>query len=132
MAQAIRLRQAGAIRQVFDHGQRYRGRGLSLWVRQRAAGDRAPTRRAICPTRGFRSAVARNRCKRICREAYRRYVDVVLQGHDLVFTVSPGDRPLEARISQMGELLGRAGLVGARDGLAISKQRPAERPIQRQ
>jgi len=75
----------------------------------------------ICFTfsRGFGNAVARNRARRLGREAFRLIKPCLCGGHDLILLVYPADVPAESKKSaaslsdraiQLKALFSRAGL----------------------
>ena len=72
------------------------------------------SRVVVCPSRGFPTAVARNRQRRLVREAFRLLKHRVAPGYDLRLDVSARRRELSVRAagSALGELLGGAGLLG--------------------
>lgn len=63
------------------------------------------------PVRGFRTAVERNRHRRLTREAYRLLKPRVRTGHDLAFLLYPGAYGFAERSAQVQTLLARAGLI---------------------
>lgn len=73
----------------------------------------ALSRVVVCPGRGYRSAVARNRQRRLVREAYRLLKPRVAPGYDLLLQV--GVRRRELGVVGAGAALGRllhdAGLL---------------------
>jgi ribonuclease P protein component len=78
----------------------------------RARGDDGPARVGVTVTRKFGGAVARNRAKRVVREAFRRTPELVPKGIDLV-VIPKSDRTLTT--AQLIEEWRRAGrLIGAR------------------
>jgi ribonuclease P protein component len=72
-------------------------------------------RNRICFTfsRGFGTAVQRNRARRLGREAYRSLKPRLNCGNDMVLLVYPEDTKatLAGRTEQMESLLARAGLL---------------------
>ncbi len=65
---ALRLRRAPEFRRVLDHGEARPGREVLVRRLRREAG---PPRLGIAAPRGFGGAVARNRFRRLVREAFR-------------------------------------------------------------
>jgi ribonuclease P protein component len=63
-----RLRRRAEYQQVFDNGQRGRGRFLTVIVAARPAGE---TRLGIVASKKLGNAVRRNRAKRLIREIFR-------------------------------------------------------------
>ena len=64
-----RLRRRAEFQQVFDNGQRIRGRFLTLLV---APGQSSRKRLGIVASRKLGDSVRRNRAKRLIREIFRR------------------------------------------------------------
>lgn len=64
-----RLRRRAEFQQVFDSGQRIRGRFLTVLV---ASGQSSRTRLGIVASRKLGDSVKRNRAKRLIREIFRR------------------------------------------------------------
>lgn len=62
-------------------------------------------------SRKFGNAVARNRARRVGREAYRHIHGQVENGFDLALLVYPGQDSFAARIEQMRVLFSKAGLL---------------------
>jgi ribonuclease P protein component len=65
-----RLRRRTEFQQVFDSGQRIRGRFLTLLV---AAGQSSTSRLGIVASRKLGDSVRRNRAKRLIREIFRKH-----------------------------------------------------------
>jgi ribonuclease P protein component len=68
----------------------------------------------ICFTfsRGFGNAVARNRARRLGREAFRLMKSRLCGGHDLILQVFPeSEANLSDRAGQLGVLFLKAGLL---------------------
>ena len=79
------------------------------------ANGRASCRVVIVPVKSFPGAVARNRIKRLLREAWRfakAGFDSV--GYDCVVVVYPGVDSYAERSDQLRRLLRQAGILGAR------------------
>ena len=78
-----RLRSAKDFRFLYDHGTAVRG---SLMILVYCRNERSGARTAFVASGRVGKAVARNRCKRLLREAYRTTRDSVeLDGWDVVF-----------------------------------------------
>jgi ribonuclease P protein component len=65
-----RLRRRAEFQNVFDSGQRIRGRFLTMLV---AGGQSSPTRLGIVASRKLGDSVKRNRAKRLIRELFRQF-----------------------------------------------------------
>ena len=67
----------------------------------------------VCPTRGFADAPARNRQRRLVREAYRLLKHRVTPGYDLLLQVRPRRQELGFRAAEgvLARLLSDAGLL---------------------
>jgi ribonuclease P protein component len=105
-----RLKKRNDIREVFGKGKRIGCRGAKLFVLK----NNLPHNR-ICFTfsRGFGTAVKRNRAKRLGREAYRNIKPRLCCGYDLILLVYPddADATFAGRMKQLELLLSRAGLL---------------------
>jgi len=102
-----RLRGRTAIRRVFSTGKSAERKGIRLlYVENSLSWNRI----AVCPVRGFRRALDRNRAKRLCREAYRDLKHQVEAGYDIAFVLYPGEFSLRDRHRQIESLLERVGL----------------------
>lgn len=71
------------------------------------------SRVVVCPARGFPSAPARNRQRRLVREAYRLLKHRVTPGYDLLLQVRPRRHELGFRAAGgvLARLLSDAGLL---------------------
>ncbi|MCL2265860.1 MAG: ribonuclease P protein component [Treponema sp.] len=112
------------IKEVFSKGKRYGCPGAKLFVLK----NDLPFNR-ICFTltkgKGFKTAVSRNRAKRLGREAFRLMKPGLKNGYDLILLVYPesGDvcpqgkhrlqsrHRLQDRQEQLGSLFQKAGLL---------------------
>jgi ribonuclease P protein component len=114
-----RLKQSEGIRNVFKQGRAYRCPGAKLFVMKSGL---PYNRIGFTLARKFGSAPARNRAKRLGREAYRLLRPRLARGFDLVLLVypppepsegpkSPGQGGLRARMDQLTALCARAGLL---------------------
>jgi ribonuclease P protein component len=65
----------------------------------------------VSPVRKFGGAVARNRARRVGKEAYRCIKSSIKPGFDLAFILFPGDYSYGERIAQFSFLLKKAGLL---------------------
>lgn len=104
-----RLRGRADLRKVFSSAAKVELKGLKIVFRT----NELPrcNRVVIRPVRGFRTAVERNRQRRLTREAYRLLKPRVRPGHDLAFLVYPGAYGFAERSRQVQALLTRAGLI---------------------
>ena len=108
-----RLRGTAALRRVFSVSRGAEpgvvsGRGLRLMA---AENGLAYSRVVVSPVRKYGSAVARNRARRVAKEAYRCIKSSVKPGFDLAFILFPGDFSYGERLSQFSFLLKKAGLL---------------------
>lgn len=104
-----RLRGRDELRKVFSSHTRVELKGLKILLRTNELTQR--NRIVLSPVRGFRTAVERNRQRRLVRESYRLLKPLVKPGHDLAFVLYPGDWGFAERSRQVRTLLGRAGLI---------------------
>jgi ribonuclease P protein component len=107
MAAVNRLSSPSAFRSVFSTGRSYAQGAVVLYVAKRATGG-GPARAGLVVSRKVGGAVARNRAKRLLREALR------LEGLDLVVVARPS--VAGASYGQIAgdirDLLSAAGLRG--------------------
>lgn len=88
-----------------------RGRaGLRVFFQPNGTGR---NRVVVCPSRGFASAPARNRQRRLVREAYRLLKHRVIPGYDLLLQVRPRQPEIGFRAAGgvLARLLSDAGLL---------------------
>lgn len=105
-----RLTRSGEFREVYRYGQRYTGRGLTVYFLPRGPGIRVGLR----VPRRVGTAVVRNRVRRLLREVYRQ-----LRGE-----LSPGWYVLVAR-----DECSRMGIMELRDALgSLVKKAEADVP----
>ena len=85
-------------------------RGLRVFFQPNGGGG---SRVVVCPGRGFASAPARNRQRRLVREAYRLLKHRVTPGYDLLLQVRPRQPELGFRAAGgvLARLLSDAGLL---------------------
>ena len=108
------LRGRNEIREVFGNGRRFGCRGAKLFILK----NELPHNR-ICFTfsRGFGNAVARNRARRLGREAFRLLRPRLCGGFDLILLVYPetegssAEATLADRAKQLEFLFTKAGLL---------------------
>jgi len=104
------LKRRNEIREVFDKGKRIGCRGAKLFVLK----NNLPRSR-ICFTfsRGFGTAVKRNRAKRLGREAYRNLKSRLRCGYDLILLLYTDEdsQTFAGRREQLEYLFTRAGLL---------------------
>jgi ribonuclease P protein component len=102
-----RLKARTELKNIFTSATSAETRGIKLFY---SANSLPWSRVAVCPVRGFRNAVQRNRHKRLCREAYRTLKERIKPGYDLAFVLYPGAYGYLERLDQMEVVLDRAGL----------------------
>jgi ribonuclease P protein component len=104
------LKGRNEIREVFGKGKRVGCQGAKLFVLKNSL----PHNR-ICFTfsRGFGTAVKRNRARRLGREAYRSLKPRLQCGYDLILLLYPESTAatLAERAGQLKHLFARAGLL---------------------
>jgi ribonuclease P protein component len=104
------LKGRDEIREVFGKGKRIGCQGAKLFVLK----NELPHNR-ICFTfsRGFGTAVERNRARRLGREAYRNLKPRLRCGYDLILLVYPDNAAstFVGRMEQLQYLFARAGLL---------------------
>jgi ribonuclease P protein component len=102
-----RLRGRSNLRRVFSKAAKSEQRGLQVYYIENGLDW---NRIVVCPVRGFKHAVVRNREKRLCREAYRQLKDKLKYGYDLAFVLYPGKHNLSDRCRQLDAVFERVGL----------------------
>ena len=73
--------------------------------------DRGFSRVVVIPAKGFRTAVARNACRRRTKEAFRVLKPGIARGFDIVIVAYHGDFRYSDRFEQLAGLLTRAHLL---------------------
>lgn len=110
-----RLRRKNDIQRALREGRRVHSSGVVLHALRRAADDSPPAacRIALVAGRRFRNAVARNRAKRLLREASRPLLSDSGAPWDLVFIARQQILALPApkRTALVSDLLHRAGVL---------------------
>lgn len=99
-----RLRTRREIDRVFRDGTVASCRGMRLAC---APNDLEYCRIVVIPARGHKNAVARNRSKRLGREAFRSLKDRVRPGFDVAIVCYPGTYHYADRKEQLEHLLSR-------------------------
>ena len=104
-----RLTRSSEFQEAYAQGRRWGGRYMTLWLR---AGEGASLRLGVVTSRKVGGAVARNRARRLLREAYRRNrhrlsgeVDVILIARQPILKAK-----WEEIVGDLLELAKRAGL----------------------
>lgn len=82
LPRAVRLRRSRDVRAVLDGGRRVGARLAALYWRARGGPG---VRVAVIAGRSVGKAVRRNRARRLLREAVRRILPRIREGHDLVW-----------------------------------------------
>jgi ribonuclease P protein component len=103
-----RLKTRAQIDRVFASGKTAKCKGMRLAA---APNDLDIVRVSVIPARGHRNAVARNRTKRLGKEAFRLVKHQIVPGHDVVVVCYPGDFTFADRQEQLAELLARTDLL---------------------
>ena len=103
-----RLRGRFALGRVFRASRGVNCRGARLLVCENGL---ELSRVVVAPVRKFGGSVARNRARRVGKEAYRSLKAGIKPGFDVAFILFPGDFSYGQRVSQFSTLLERAGLV---------------------
>ena len=98
------------VRNLFRARSTPRRSGLRVFY---AANDAGRSRVVVCPARGFANAPARNRQRRLVREAFRLLKHRVAPGYDLLLQIRPRRRELGVHAAGeiLAALLGEAGLL---------------------
>jgi ribonuclease P protein component len=103
-----RLRSRQEIDRVFADGKGESCRGMRVvW----ASNGLDYSRMAVIPARGHRTAVERNKSKRLGREVFRLSKPRISPGFDFVIICYPGDYRYADRQEQFHTLLSRAGVL---------------------
>jgi len=111
----LRLRLKNDIQRGFHEGRRHYSPAVVLHARRREPGEPLPPlpRLAVIAGRRFPNAVARNRARRVLREACRLALsgasapwDLILVARPQLLTLSP-----QARRQAVADLLGQAGAL---------------------
>ena len=108
-----RLSGKRAIDALFAQSTRYEGEKLRLLLRPN---DCEYNRVLITTRRGFRTAVARNRQKRIFRELLRQSKCLLKQGFDLGFILLQEETSFSKMKTSLECLLQQADLIEKRQG----------------
>lgn len=105
------LRHARDIRRVMRGGTSLTSGRVVVYVAPREG----PSRAAVVTGKRVGGAVARNRARRLLREAWRALRSDVEEGHDLVLMARGpfGSARTPELVREVEELFRRAGLIGA-------------------
>ena len=85
-----RIRKRADFLRVQSIGQRATTAHFVLLVAAQEEAARGPSRLGVVVTKKVGNAVARNRVKRVCRECFRTWPDLVPEGIDLVVIAKDG------------------------------------------
>ena len=110
LAKRDRVTDPRQVRALYRGVATPRRAGVRVYFQPNGAGR---SRVVVCPSRGFASAPARNRQRRLVREAYRLLKHRVTPGYDLLLQVRPRRHELGVRAAGgvLAGLLGDAGLL---------------------
>ena len=110
LARRDRVTDPRQVRALYRARATPRRGGLRVYFQSNGGGS---SRVVVCPSRGFPSAPARNRQRRLVREAYRLLKHRVTPGYDLLLQVRPRRHELGFRAAGglLSRLLSDAGLL---------------------
>ena len=105
---SLRVRKTREIDLIFEKGARFSCKGMRMHIRLKEGQE---SRVAFIAVRAFSGAVARNRAKRLAREAWRHIRNSIKPGYDIVFVLYPGFETFAEYYSAMQYLLRKADLL---------------------
>ena len=103
-----RLSNKREIAALFTQAKKIEGEGIKLYF---LPNQREFNRILITVRRGFRTAVRRNRQKRILRDIYRNNKSIMKQGFDLGFVLIQEESSFQALQAGFFKLLDKTGLA---------------------
>jgi ribonuclease P protein component len=103
-----RLREEKDIKRVFSSGKKASAKGARLLY---ARNGKPYNRVLFTVVRGYGTAVARNRAKRLGKEIYRPIKTAIMPGYDFVVIFYPGDDTYRSRFSQILGVFSMTGLL---------------------
>jgi len=102
-----RIRRPDDIRKLFKEGKKVNANGAKLFF---YANNSSKNRIGFALSRGYGSAVTRNKSKRLSREAYRHLKSHLNTGYDMLILVYPGNESFHSRCELVRNLFTKAGL----------------------
>lgn len=104
-----RLCRRKDLKRLFINAKKVRYKGVTLLYLNN---EYEFNRIAVIAKKGFKTAVDRNRKKRLAKEAYRHFKPEIKGGYDLIIFVIPGDYTYTDFLSIVQSLLKRSFILG--------------------